>query len=283
MASEGGEGGQSRVSMGVSGGTRANGTKLVLFAGKGIARTTPRRGRSTERAMERARAVADTAACGRETHVGRSRRTCRLRACVYGTRAGCVRLARLRVRIFCEKTESASEISRGNRLSTTFIGRKAACAVAGDLRFSFSEPRFSRQVSDFSKGRVVPKIVGTSDRVLASEASRTTMVCRVRRLPPRAPRVLALALLVSAFVSGGASDVVRGPRGSIDGATMRISTTLGTSAATKRQKSPTLSDEGTAKTHTVGCRPRGSASASSPTFPVGPEDDAESVSVSRNK
>jgi hypothetical protein len=89
--------------------------------------------------------------------------------------------------------------------------------------------------------------------------------------------------LVSAFVSGGASVVVRGPRGSIDGATMRISTTLGTSAATKRQKSPTLSDEGTAKTHTVGCRPRGSASASSPTFPVGPEDDAESVSVSRNK
>ena len=118
-------------------------------------------------------------------------------------------MARLRVRIFCEKTESASEISRGNRLSTTFIGRRSACAVAGDLAFFFREPRFSRQVSDFWKGRVVPKIVGTSDRVLASEASRTTMARRVRRLPPRAPLVLALALLVSALVSGANAEATK--------------------------------------------------------------------------
>ena len=81
---EGGEGGQSRVSMGVSGGTRANGTASCFLREKGSRERHLRRGRSTERAMERARAVADTAACGRETHVGRSRRTCRLRACAVG-------------------------------------------------------------------------------------------------------------------------------------------------------------------------------------------------------
>jgi thiol-disulfide isomerase/thioredoxin len=105
--------------------------------------------------------------------------------------------------------------------------------------FLFREPRFVfrvssiSQVSDFSKGRVVPKIVGTSDRALASEASRTTMVCRVRRLPPRAPRVLALALLVSAFVSGANAEATKWTPGEFERSLF----------ATRGSNTPTAADD----------------------------------------
>lgn len=142
-------------------------------------------------------------------------------------------MARLRVRIFCEKTESASEISRGNRLSTTFIGRQRRVQSQAISLFFFGNHVFSRQVSDFSKGRVVPKIVGTADRTLASEACRTTMVCRVRRLPPRAPRVLALALLVSAFVSGANAEATKWTPGEFERSLF----------ATRGSNTPTAADD----------------------------------------
>ena len=105
--------------------------------------------------------------------------------------------------------------------------------------FFFREPRFVfrvssiSQVSDFSKGRVVPKIVGTSDRTLASEASRTTMARRVRRLPPRAPRVLALALLVSALVSGANAEATKWTPGEFERSLF----------ATRGSNTPTAADD----------------------------------------